>query len=204
MRPQAIILDIVLQSDLVWAFLAELKADDRTRSIPVLVISTVDDPHKGLGLGADLYAVKPVEGSWLLEQLHQFTRRDGERTILIIEDQEAHRYILKRYLAGTPYRIAEATSAAEGLALARELRPRYFLLDLGLPDMSGDALLPQLKQDVATRDIPVVVVTSRVLSASNNDALREQALAVLSKAELQSQQLLGLLSPFSAAPPLAN
>ena len=68
-RPVAVILDIRIRGEDTWGFLTELKRREETQDIPVLVVTTVADPHKGLGLGADAYAVKPVERVWLLDTL---------------------------------------------------------------------------------------------------------------------------------------
>src|SRR5262245_65240390 len=71
MRPAAIILDVQLFGEDSWHLLAKLKRDPATRSIPVVVISTFDDQQKGLALGADAYAVKPIQKAWLLQTLER-------------------------------------------------------------------------------------------------------------------------------------
>ena len=61
--PRVIVLDIVLRSEDTWKFLASLKEDPRTKHIPVIVASTIEDQSKGFRLGATSYLVKPVERS---------------------------------------------------------------------------------------------------------------------------------------------
>src|SRR4029453_11324342 len=56
-QPAAIVLDLRLQGEEAWHFLAKLKRDERTASVPLLVVSTIDDRQKGIALGADAYAV---------------------------------------------------------------------------------------------------------------------------------------------------
>ena len=60
-RPKAIILDLILRAEDSWRFLAGLKQDARTRDIPVLIASTIEDQAKAFHLGADEYLLKPVE-----------------------------------------------------------------------------------------------------------------------------------------------
>src|SRR5262249_33835976 len=84
--PRAIVLDILLRGEDAWAFLAELKGDEATRSIPIVVATTVDDHHKGYGLGADAYVVKPVERGWLMATLDGLTAGEHGRPVLIIDD----------------------------------------------------------------------------------------------------------------------
>lgn len=185
-RVKAIVLDILLPDGAAWQWLAELKGQEATKQIPVLIVSTVEDPRKGLALGADDYCVKPVQRTWLLERLEQVTGmpRDGAPglapVVLIIDDQEADRYILRRQLADLGCSIAEAATGEEGLRLARELNPALILLDLNMPGMDGFQAMERLREDAALSAVPVVVITSHVLTPEHRAALAH-ARAVLSK-----------------------
>jgi signal transduction histidine kinase/CheY-like chemotaxis protein len=86
----------------------------------------------------------------------------GERdleTVLVVEDDPHSAELLSVYLEGAGYRIAHARDGAEGLELARRLRPRAIVLDILLPRLDGWDLLSRLKADPATADSPVVVVS---------------------------------------------
>jgi signal transduction histidine kinase/CheY-like chemotaxis protein len=179
--PRAIILDILLRGEDTWGFLAELKAGDATRDIPVLVATTVDDPHKGYGLGADAYVVKPVERGWLMTTLDDLTADGRGRRILIVDDDETSRYVLRQLLAGTRYETIEAASGAEGLERAREQPPAAIFLDLVMPGLSGFEVLDALRTDERTRGIPVVILTSKTLDPDDHRRLDGKVTAVLSK-----------------------
>ena len=179
--PRAIILDILLRGEDAWEFLAELKAGDATRDIPVLVATTVDDPHKGYGLGADAYVVKPVERGWLMMTLDDLTADGRGRRILIVDDDETSRYVLRQLLAGTRYETIEAASGAEGLERAREQPPAAIFLDLVMPGLSGFEVLDALRTDERTRGIPVVILTSKALDPDDHRRLDGKVTAVLSK-----------------------
>jgi len=186
----AIILDVLLPDDSAWQWLAELKGQDDTKHIPVLVVSSVDDPRKGLALGADDYGIKPVRREWLLERLERATKAGrtegpGPPLVLIIDDQEADRYILRRHLAEAGYAVAEAGEGQEGLRLARELKPAMTILDLNMPEMDGFTVLGRLRDDPETRDMPVVVITSLTPLPKDDPRLRS-ARAVLGKHELSA------------------
>jgi signal transduction histidine kinase/CheY-like chemotaxis protein len=180
-RPAAIVLDIRLRGEDTWTFLAELKRDESTRSVPVLIVSTTDDYHKALGLGADAYAVKPVSRDWLLETLASVTA--APLSVLVIDDDETARYLVRSRLSGPRYRVSEAATGDEGLALARAERPDAIVLDLVMPGRGGTNVLEALKRDDATRRIPVVIMTSKLLEAEDYDRLAPAA-AVLSKGAL--------------------
>ena len=86
------------------------------------------------------------------------SERDME-AVLVVEDDPHSAELLTVYLEGAGYRVAVARDGAEGLELARRLRPRAVVLDILLPRVDGWDLLARLKADPATADSPVVVVS---------------------------------------------
>jgi signal transduction histidine kinase/DNA-binding response OmpR family regulator len=180
LRPVAIVLDILLRGEESWAFLAELKREPATSDIAVVVVTTVDDPRKGYGLGADAYAVKPIERLWLLETLNRLVTRGLGPRVLAIDDDEATHYLLRSMLADGPYQMLAARDGEDGLRAAREDNPAAIVLDLGLPKIDGFEVLERLKASSATHEIPVIVLTSKALERDDHERLAG-ATAVLSK-----------------------
>jgi CheY-like chemotaxis protein len=74
-------------------------------------VSNVDDPEEGLRAGADAYLQKPVSGTALLVELNRLVRA----RILVIDDDPAARYTIRKYCERQPYQILEAADAREGL-----------------------------------------------------------------------------------------
>ena len=107
-------------------------------------------------------------------------RRHG--TVLIIDDHTPDRYILRKSIERHADVVIEAVNGAEGLSAARAALPAVIFLDLGLPDMPGEAILKELRRLPETCNIPVVINSSKPLTADETDALRLDAAAVLSKA----------------------
>ncbi|MGD0132953.1 MAG: ATP-binding protein [Bryobacteraceae bacterium] len=177
-RPKAIILDVVLRSEDTWRLLAELKTNAGTRDIPVIIASTTEDQAKAFHLGADDYLLKPVERSSLLERLTELT---FTRNVLIIDDEERDRYLLKQHFRAAPVVIQEASTGLEGIRQAAKEKPDVIILDLSMPGMSGFEVLEVLKTAPATKDIPVVICTSRVLSDDERIQLEGKTVAVVSK-----------------------
>jgi CheY-like chemotaxis protein len=182
LRPAAILLDLMLASEDGCAFLAELKGHKDTKDIPVLVISVVDDPHKVYGLGADIYALKPVSKKWLLDSLDRSTRTAAAaRRILLVDDDQTFRYLTKQIFTGMSHEFTEAATGLDGLEAARAAHPDIIFLDLMMPKMSGYEVLEQLRAAPETRGIPVIVVSSRFLNDYEQRKLRDLGAAILSK-----------------------
>ena len=164
LRPVAMVLDMRLAGEDVWAFIGEVRRREDIRRLPVIVVSSIDDQAKGLTLGADAYAIKPVHPAWLLGTLNRLLDREEGRRVLVIDDDEVSRYLVRSHLAGAPFVVREAGGPVEGLREARAERPDAIVLDLVMPEMSGFDVLDRLKEDPATMDIPAVVLTSKRLA----------------------------------------
>ena len=83
------------------------------------------------------------------------------RTILIVEDNQVDRTRLEKLLGANGYQIATANDGAQALAAVKRQRPDAILMDVNMPGMDGFAATRALKADAATKDIPVVLVTSK-------------------------------------------
>jgi signal transduction histidine kinase/CheY-like chemotaxis protein len=189
-KPRAILLDILLNDVEAWDFLVELKQRPETRDVPVIVISTVNDTYKGLSLGAERYAVKPVQRQWLLDALSELTSETRALTrVLVIDDQPAMRHVIGQLLDRSRHAITEASTGEEGLRLAASSRPDIILLDLGLPDLDGGDVLMRLSLDPATARTPVVIVSSRPVSHPTFAAIASLAAGVIPKDTLTSDAL---------------
>lgn len=109
---------------------------------------------------------------------------DGSRPcLLVIDDEDTFRYVFRRLVSGYALDVAEACDGEEGVRRAAELRPGLILLDLQMPRMNGFAALERLAALPETRGIPVVIVSSSLLT--DDDRMRlTHARAILSKGAL--------------------
>jgi signal transduction histidine kinase/DNA-binding response OmpR family regulator len=180
-EPAAIVLDLSLGGEDAAHFVTALKESDATRPIPIAVVSTMDERRRALALGAAACAVKPVERHWLLETLARLIPARGARRVLIIDDDAASRYMLRRYLPPEEFDVIEAASGPEGLQAARDARPWLIFLDLLMPGMNGLEVLDELESHDTTSRIPVVIVTSKVLDDSERRLLNPRGVSILPK-----------------------
>jgi two-component system cell cycle response regulator DivK len=89
--------------------------------------------------------------------------------ILIVEDNEMNRKLLRDVLGFLGHEVLECTTAEDGLALARDRRPALILMDIQLPGMDGVAAVRELRRDPAIRSIPVVAVTASAMPTQRNE-----------------------------------
>lgn len=131
----------------------------------------------------------PIAEDGLLGSLE---RLDGRvRSIAIIEDDPKATLLLRRILQTRgEYRIFEAHGGAEGIEMVRRERPDLILLDLMMPDVDGFAVLEALKADDDTRDVPVIVVTAKELSAAERERLTGRIEKLMQKGSFTDEELL--------------
>lgn len=186
-RPAAVVLDVMLEGDASWGFLAQLKKDPATADIPVLVVTVTNREDKARALGADEFWLKPIDQDRLLRKLRELASHAAMARVLVIDDDDTARYIIRQHLRDTPYELFEAATGAEGVRAAREHHPNVILLDFLLGGSTAFDVIDDLKADPRTRSIPVIVVTSHVLDELDRKRLLEEAEAVISKQNLSRE-----------------
>jgi CheY-like chemotaxis protein len=197
MRPDAVILDIILPDLDGWEILQRLKSQPATRSIPVMVVSVVDDRQLGLALGAIDYLVKPVSRELLLEAIGRltFTTKVRSRTVTVLvvdaDPQTAERY--RSLLEPDGFRVIAANDGASGRRRAVDDQPDLILLDALLPDVDGFELTSELRQDPATAAIPIWLTAPGGMAPEAKERLNGDVQGVLAKGDDALDALRGWL-----------
>jgi signal transduction histidine kinase/CheY-like chemotaxis protein len=192
-QPEAIVLDIILRGDESWRLLLQVRAEDTTADIPLIVTSSTGEERKAMHLGADAYIAKPVDGDSLIANLDRLTGRHSLTNVLLVDDEDVSHYLVRQLLPRGRYRISIATNGQEGLERLKMQRPDIVLLDLAMPEMTGYEFLARLEAEPHLADLPVIVLTSAVLDAQDRDLLSRAAM-ILSKSDLSSTSLLETIS----------
>ncbi len=171
-KPAAIITDLMMPVINGWDLLRALRYDPETSSIPVIVISIIEQKTTAIYLGASEYLVKPFGRESLLEALERVTYKNLHEPILVIDDSPEDR----KLIVDTLSRVGYAVEAVEDFTEAREWiakrLPSLIILDLFMPDMRGFDFLQEIQLSSRTRDVPVIVVTVRELSSDLMEQLQ--------------------------------
>jgi PAS domain S-box-containing protein len=165
-RPDLITLDVLLDDMDGFQVLEGLKRDASTSMIPVIIVSIVPDAEtRGLALGAAGYIGKPFEEKQVLGQVREvlsslgMAANDHVRQVLVVDDDRDIVGWLRTSLTNSGFNVHGAYNGREALALVREVSPDLILLDVKMPDMDGYEVIRKLRQEQATRDIPVIIIT---------------------------------------------
>ncbi|MGH7473402.1 MAG: response regulator [Candidatus Methylomirabilales bacterium] len=93
------------------------------------------------------------------------------KRILVVEDQEDNRRIVRDLLTSAGYEMIEAVNGEEGVAMAQTDRPDLILMDIQLPGLDGYEATRRIKANPALRQIPIIAVTSYALSGDDAKAM---------------------------------
>lgn len=199
-HPRAILLDVMMPQMDGWSVLSALKADPDLATIPVVMVTFVNEPGLSESLGAAETVLKPVEWDRLKAVMERFRGDAGD--ILVVDDDPDARARLRSVLERNGWTVSEAANGREALDIVAHAPPQLILLDLTMPVMDGFAFLHELRQRPGCHEIPVVVLTARDLDAEERKRLGG-ADRVLSKGETNLRLLAGelrALTPTHAEP----
>jgi signal transduction histidine kinase/CheY-like chemotaxis protein/ligand-binding sensor domain-containing protein len=189
-KPAVITLDVMMPSMDGWAVLAALKADRATADIPVVMLTIVDDKNMGFALGAADYFTKPIDWQRLGAVLHKYRKPATSQTVLIVEDDERTREMLRRTLQKEGWQIREAANGRLGLEQLSHGAPGLILLDLMMPEMDGFGFMQELRKHAECAQVPVVVITAKDLTEEDRRRLSGDVARILGKDATSREQLV--------------
>jgi signal transduction histidine kinase/DNA-binding response OmpR family regulator len=190
LQPAVITLDVMMPDMDGWSVLRALKADPGLRRIPVIMLTMVDDRTRGYSLGAVDYLTKPVDREQLHRAVSHYYSADGDRVVLVVEDDAETRDIMARTLEKSGWAVSEAGNGQEALDIMASTEPQLILLDLMMPVMDGFGFLAALRSKPQWQHIPVIVVTAKDLTEDDRNRLNGMVEDVLEKNACSREQLL--------------
>jgi len=151
--------------------------------------------QSALGKGSTFYVVVPaIYAGRAAERPPREAKPLAAASVVVVDDDPAIGHVIAQRLreaGSTQVHVYE--SGVEGLAAIRALRPDLAILDLQIPDLGGDAILRDLKDNAETRAIPVAIVTSAEVGEAQRRGLAA-AVGIWSKAALSREAVLGMLT----------
>ncbi|KGJ98462.1 response regulator [Thalassotalea sp. ND16A] len=186
-QPSLITLDVMMPDMDGWQVLKALKDDTFTRDIPVVMISIVGDKAIGTTLGAVDHLSKPVDRNLLKQVVLKYALRGNA---LVIEDDDAARDMAEKSLTSIGWKTTPAENGKVGLEQFHKGKFDLILLDLMMPVMDGFEFLQKLRASKNGRNVPVVVLTAKILSAEEKTILQGSVAQVCSKGEVSIEQLV--------------
>ena len=189
LHPAAITLDINMPDLDGWTVLAALKGDPQLADIPVVLVTIEDNRSRGYSLGATEYMTKPIDRERLVRLLQGISSPIA-RKVLLVDDDEIMRESVRRVLEQEKWQVEGASNGRFALQHLTESCPDVIVLDLLMPEMDGFDFLVEMRQRPEWRDIPVLVLTAKDLSAEDHKRLNGYVEQVMRKSASELSELL--------------
>jgi CheY-like chemotaxis protein len=199
LKPAAITLDVLMPGQDGWAVLSALKADPLLSDIPVIMLTIVDDKNLGFSLGAAEYFTKPIDWARLTAVLRAHRKDSARPTVLVVDDEESAREMLRRTLQNEGWQVATVANGRQALETIRSGVPQLILLDLLMPEMDGFEFLQVLRERPEGKQVPVIIMTAKDLSETDHQRLNDEVTRIVQKSPTRQEQWLeeirALLAP---------
>ena len=158
------------------------------------MLTMANEPDIGYSLGATDYLTKPVNWEELSTILKRHQIKSDSQSILIVEDDETTRDMLRKSLETNEYKVRSAINGKEALEKIQSSKPGLILLDLMMPEMDGFEFAERLRENKEWLDIPVVVITAKDLTKEDHARLKGNVEAIMQKGSYSKNELLNEVS----------
>ncbi len=192
LRPDTILLDVSMSQG--WEILTRLKNDALLSHIPVLILSFEENWQKGYALGATDCINKLLsfeELSATLEKYRQNT--DRENLIMVVDDEYFIRETLALMLEDAGWPMLPAENGQVALEYLQRKQPSLILLDLTMPVMDGFEFIEHLKSNPRWCEIPIIVLSARILTIEEQIYLNRHVVSTLDKKSYAITELVSQL-----------
>ena len=193
LRPQAVILDVLMGKENGFETLVALRKSPETANIPIIILSIVDQKQIGFALGATDYLVKPIPKKVLLETLQKYLAFPSSRydsSILFVDDDPKNLELLTEALASAGYKTESVRSGARALELLSSKTLDAVLLDLLMPGMDGFEVIRHIRSKSDLQNLPIFVMTGKNLTLDERILLNSETQALFQKDGSWQEHLL--------------
>jgi K+-sensing histidine kinase KdpD/DNA-binding response OmpR family regulator len=190
-QPMAITLDIMMPKKDGWQVMRDLKQNEKTRDIPILICSILEEDEKGISLGAADYLVKPFLQDDLIKAIHRISNGTDLRKVLVIDDDASDLRLTQKMLENNgAFVVSTANDGREALESLTNETPDLIILDLFMPGLNGFDLLEIFRADPNLGKIPVIILTGADLNIEQQKQLSDFGQHLMNKGSLKEQELL--------------
>jgi CheY-like chemotaxis protein len=204
LRPNVITLDVMMPTMDGWEVLRALKCEPDLASIPVVMLSMLDERGTGIALGAADYLLKPVDQGRLTEAVKRCVRRGEQGYVLIVDHDPMSAQSAGSALEAEGWPVVNVANATLALEAIRRSRPAAVLVDVFSPQTRGMELLTELGRSAEYQSIPVIGLTADALTKQEREFLIQTTRQVCAKNGCTREELLHTVGSLVARCTAAN
>lgn len=190
--PKAILLDIQLPIKDGWQVMEELKANPRTRPIPVHIMSSMEVKRESLLKGAVDFINKPFALEHMQQIFHKLEAALSRhpKKVLIVEENEQHAKALSYFLGTYNINTEIASNVSQSIDGLRKQEVDCVILDMGIPDKNAYETLETIKKSEGLENLPIIIFTGKNLSRGEENRIKQYADSIVVKTAHSYQRIL--------------
>jgi CheY-like chemotaxis protein len=154
----------------------------------------MDDKERAYSLHADDYFVKPINRTQMLSRIRHLTNgRNDRRTvqkILVVDDDATALFLAASFLEREGFLVKKAKNGSEAIQALSDQKPDLVILDLLMPKMTGFDVIETMRSDPELKNIPVIIITAKDLTAEDRSMLSGQVRRLMLKTSYNIHDLL--------------
>jgi CheY-like chemotaxis protein len=185
LQPLVILLNAEDSSSEFWSIFQELKSQPQTKDIPTIFLGNDNARH----LGAPLSVAAPLNRAEVLRSIRASTSA-GKKNVLIVDDDESFREVLKCVLGEEGYQISEAVDGKDTIDKLNEIKPDLLLLDLHIPGVDGWEVIRYITQHDELKNVEVLVISGDRLDDRETATINAHASGFICKADFKVNTIL--------------
>ena len=200
LKPDLILLDVMMPEMDGWSVLKTLKADPELKPILVIMLTMVADRQMGFALGASDYLLKPVSQSQLLNAVNKHRKPPG--SVLVVDNDPALREQLCNQLREEGLEPLAADNGKQALEVMSQNSVSLIFTELVMPDMDGLAFIKKVQSDPRWKTVPIIVLTAKDLDRGERNVLAAQVKMVIEKHSMPYADLFAFIADLVAVKPV--
>ncbi len=186
-QPFAITLDVIMPAMDGWEVLQQLKKNEITRHVPVIMVSVSSDKETGIALGAVGHIVKPVDRNMVLSEFNKLLQFPS--TVMVVDDNKMELDSVAGVIESEDITVIKANGGNECIELLMQNVPDVLVLDLNMPETDGFMVLDFVRKHPQTMNLPVIIATAKDLSLEEKLLLNGKVASVLLKNQTTAHQI---------------
>ena len=188
-HPDVILLNLMMPAMNGWETLANLKEQEATKNIPVIILSGLSPDSKKLHPEISDWLVKPPKQKLLFQALEQALAQQNQNLrVLIVEDDADLAQVLMAMFERYGITTYHAQTGKEAINLSQEIMPNLLVLDLVLPEYDGFAVVDWLRQHNRLCHMPMVVYTAKDINNIDRERLKLGKTLFLTKGRIHPEE----------------
>ncbi|HEX5686086.1 MAG TPA: response regulator [Ideonella sp.] len=190
--PDLITLDILMPGTSGWEILEQIKRDETLACVPVVIVSMVADRQRGVALGASQVLEKPIGRQQLLNAVRSLglPTHPGPHKVLVVDDDPVAIDLVASNLTGADCEVLRAHDGEQAIGIALSNQPDLIILDLMMPGLSGFEVLDRVRSQPAMASVPILVMTSKTITAQDRARLSGRVQQVVGKQMLDRDRFM--------------